>query len=381
MRSHSEPRFTQIGIPLSFFSAKTRSYLRYKGIPFDERGPTLLEFAFTLERRTQAAALPVLLTPAGEWLQDTSVIIDTLEQRFPEPAVLPATPVLRFAAFVLELWADELWVPLAMHTRWSHPENIPFFVEDATAHLLPGLPRALRRAIARRVAGRMQSYMPAVGVAPQYHAVLDRFLQIQLDGLEAHFARHAFLLGERPSLADFSLAGALCAHLGRDPWSKRELVAPRARLSDWVERMNAPAPPYGDFLADDAPPPTLAAALRSAFDEQLPYLRACCEAVRASPVLPADALRAPRSFGPVDYPLAGGTHRRLAGSYPVWMVQRLMGMFAAMDTDAQRCVRDWLTGMGGDGLLALDPPPVRRVGLCAAHIGADAALAGSGRGS
>ncbi|MFM7274319.1 MAG: glutathione S-transferase N-terminal domain-containing protein, partial [Gammaproteobacteria bacterium] len=70
--------FLQIGIPLSYFSAKTRSYLLHKGIPFEERGPTLTEFAFTLQRHTGTRALPVLRTPEGAWLQDTSVSMITL---------------------------------------------------------------------------------------------------------------------------------------------------------------------------------------------------------------------------------------------------------------------------------------------------------------
>ena len=50
------------------------------------------------------------------------------------------------------------------------------------------------------------------------------------------------------------------------------------------------------------------------------------------------------------------------------MVQRRLAVFAAMEPDAQQRLRVRLAGMGGEAILALDPPPVRRVGLCAAHV-------------
>lgn len=124
--------YTQIGVQLSLYSGKTRAYLLHKRIPFVERASNPWEFFVTLPRRTHAAAVPVVITPEGEWLQDSSHIIDTLERRFPERPVLPATPVLRFAAYLFELWGDEFWLPLAMHTRWSHAdESTPLFVHDA----------------------------------------------------------------------------------------------------------------------------------------------------------------------------------------------------------------------------------------------------------
>lgn len=362
--------YLQIGIPLSYFSAKTRSYLLHKGIPFTERGPTLTEFAFTLQRHTGTRALPVLVTPRGEWLQDTSVIIDTLEQRFPERPALPATPVQRFVALLLELWVDELWVPLAMHTRWSHPENVPFFVEDAARHMLPGLPLWFRRAAGRNVARKMQSYLDAVGVAPSQHAVMDRFLERQLDAFDAHFQSHRFLLGDHPCLADFSLAGPLWAHIGRDPWPKRELIDPRPALAQWIARTMDPASATGELLAGDEVPQTLQVALASVFHDLVPWLRACCAQLRASPVLPSGAMRARRIFEPVDYPLGEGTHRRSVTSYSVWMLRRLLGEFRGWEPAAQQRVREWLRERDGEAILALDPPPARRVGLAAAHVAA-----------
>ena len=49
-------QYTQIGVELSLYSGKTRSYLRHKRIPFVERATNPWEFFFTVPRRTQRAA-------------------------------------------------------------------------------------------------------------------------------------------------------------------------------------------------------------------------------------------------------------------------------------------------------------------------------------
>jgi glutathione S-transferase len=362
--------YTQIGVHLSLYSGKTRSYLLHKRIPFVERGSNVWEFFYTFRRRNNAAAIPVIITPDGEYLQDTSVIIDALEQRFPQRSVLPATPILRFAAYLFELWGDEFWLPLAMHTRWTHEENVPFFVGDAGDGLLPGFPRWLKTLIGNKHARLMQSHAANLGVTPEFAPVLDRFLQIQLDALDRHFAHHRFLLGGRPSLGDYGLIAPLYAHIGRDPWSKRELIAPRVHLRAWIERMFQPESSVGgEFWREDRVPDTLMPALRSIFDEMVPFLAACAAEVRKTPVLPADTRRAPRFLGPIGYPMAGGTHRRPGMSYPVWMAQRMLEGLRAMPTADQQAVRDWLASVGGEGVLQLEVPRVVRVGLAAARIG------------
>ena len=58
-----------------------------------------------------------------------------------------------------------------------------------------------------------------------------------LGQLDAHFARHAFLLGGRPTLGDFGLMGPLYAHISRDPYPGRLLRAKAPHVVQWLERM------------------------------------------------------------------------------------------------------------------------------------------------
>lgn len=356
--------FTLYGWELSYFSAKARCYLRYKRVPFVEKPVDLPTLTLRIPEKTGAVVMPVVVTPEGEWIQDTSVIIDRLEERFPARAVVPATPVRRFVSYVLEAWGDEWWIPFAMHTRWSHPENAVLFEREAGAGLLPWAPAFVQRRVARIPMQSMRRHLPGLGVEPAQLPVLDAWLEGMLDLLDTHFAALPFLLGHRPSLGDFALVGPLYAHLGRDPWSKRALIAPRRHLRAWIDRMLAlPNGGDGDWLAGDAIPETLVPVLRAVFREFTPLLAETSRAVRAAlPSLPPGKAL-PRGLGPVAYPVGAGTHRRAALPYVLWMVQRSLDVFGWMDGGEQAAVRSALSGLGGTPWLELDIPRLRRVGL------------------
>ena len=366
--SKASETYTQIGVELSLYSGKTRSYLLHKGIPFVERGTNPWELFVTVPRRTGGSAVPVVITPKGEWLLDSSVILDELETRFPQAPILPNTPVLRFASYLFELWGDEFWIPMAMHTRWSHPENEALFIRDAGDGLLVGMPRWLKNLMGRNHARLMRNVTAHLGINPEQRPLLDRFMQIQLDALDAHFAQHPFLFGGRPSLADFGLIAPLYAHLGRDPWSKRVLIDPRPHLQAWIKRMYDPASAKGDFFTDDCVPETLLPALRSIFDEMIPMLAACAAELRKTPILAADSRKAVRFLPEITYPMAGGNFTRQGLSYPVWMAQRMLDAFRQMSEQDADTVRAWLQSVGGEGVLELDLPQVRRIGLAAGRV-------------
>jgi glutathione S-transferase len=261
-----------LGWELSYFSGKVRSYLRFKEVPFVERPIDFIGFRFRAPRATGAAAIPIVITPEGTWLQDSSAILDALEVRFPERGIVPGTPVQRFVAYLLELWGDEFWIPAGMHTRWSHAENYPLFEREVGGHLLPWLPRALQDRAAAHAAGMMRGHLPGVGIVPAQVPTLDAWIAQTLDQLEAHFAVHPYLLGGRPTLADFGLIAPLYGHLGRDPWPKRELIAKRPHVRAYIERMARPAQADGELEADDAIPETLVPIVSAALRELLPFV-------------------------------------------------------------------------------------------------------------
>lgn len=367
----NRPMHTMIGAEFSYYSGKTRSYLLHKGIPFTEKAATAWTYLVEMPRRVGAPVVPVVHTPQGEWLQDTSVIMDILEARFPENPALPDSPVLRIASYLFELWGDEFLLPLAMHTRWNRPEHFDWYAQDAGSVLMPGWPGFAQRFMGRKIAASMDGLRTTLGFDETMEPVLDAFAEVQLDGLDAHFAEHSFLFGNRPSYGDYGLIGPLYAHIGRDPLSKRDLIDTRPNLAAWIPRMFQPATSHGGaFQSSYSVPDTLNPALRSIFDEMLPFIQACADEVRKTPILEASNKKPPRFLASVCYPMAGSEHHRAAVPYTVWQAQRLLKVFAGFSAEDQLEIRTWLKSVGGEGLLALDLPPMRRVVLGAAHVAA-----------
>lgn len=231
-----KPPYTLYGWHLSYFTGKVRCYLLHKSIAFTDQPVNMFTLLSTIKRQTGAVVMPVLRTPKGAWVQDSSVIIDQLEAAHPQRPVIPTSPVPRFAAYLLEAWCDEWWVPIAMHTRWTYPENYALFEREAGRHLLPGFPPLQRRAVAY-IAANLRAKLHTVGVRPEQFATMDRWTTDMLDLLDAHFAQQPYLLGAQPTLADFSLAGPMVAHLGRDPgrraswWRHAATCAPGSSAS------------------------------------------------------------------------------------------------------------------------------------------------------
>lgn len=352
------------GWHLSFFSGKTRAYLRYKGVPFVDQAVDAYHLLWRIPRETGATVMPVVVTPEGEWLQDSKHIVDRLEPRFPQAPVLPSTPRQRIAAQLLEAWADEAWIPTAMHYRWSYPENYPLFEADAGSALLPWAPAFLQRRIAAYIASRLRNYLPGVGVVPGQFTLLERWTEALLDALERHFAVQPFLFGTCPSIADFALLGPLYGHLSRDPAPRRLLVQPRPQVQGWVERMNATRAGAGEFLPGDAIPATLQPLFDAVFREFQPMVLAIRDETRkAIAALAPDRTRLPRALGLIEFPMGEGRFRRAAMPYTLWMMQRIADGYAELGAASRASVDAWLREQGGEGLLQLGLPRLRRVGL------------------
>ena len=83
------PGYVMYGAEFSLYSGKLRSYLRKKGIEFTEIQPWVMTYKRFIVPRTGVRYIPVLQTPEDDVWQDTTVIIDHMEERFPQPPVYP----------------------------------------------------------------------------------------------------------------------------------------------------------------------------------------------------------------------------------------------------------------------------------------------------
>lgn len=359
--------YTLYGWHLSYFTGKALCYLRYKQVDHVLKAVNLFTLTRTIKRKTGAAVMPVLKTPSGEWIQDTSEIIDYIESLHHKNPVTHNTPVQEFASMLLEAWGDEWWVPIAMHTRWNYPENFALFEHDAGKALLPWAPRFLQNKAAQRPAKMLRGMLPFVGIVPEQYSTMNEWTVHMLDALNRHFEKFPFLLGARPSLGDFGLVGTMYGHLGRDPWPKRELIEPRTHLNAWLERMKNPAPHSSHaLLENDEIPASLNPVFKSIFDEFIPMVARVGELATQYAQQNGLNQRLPRRIGEVTTTMGGKPFKRGALPYMIWMMQRALDCYAHMADSDKHDVRTWLKQHNAEHILNLNLPRVERRALTVA---------------
>ncbi|MBK7153483.1 MAG: glutathione S-transferase family protein [Sandaracinaceae bacterium] len=350
--------FLHYAWPVSPYSAKTRAYLTFKRIPFVEVAPSAITLFGDIRKAVGAAVMPTVVTPEGQWMQDSTEIIDALETRFPRAPVTPETPKQRIAALLLELHADE-WLPsVALHYRWNRHENRDFALREFGRCAFPRLPAALQTLAVRPVANKMAGYRAVVGVTHDTIPGVERFTEQLIAQLEAHFRAHPFLFGTRPSIADFALYGPLWAHLYRDPASTY-LFRDAPHVVLWFERLMSPLGRDGAFLADDVVPPTLEPVLATFFAEQMPFVMALMDAIDTWCAAHPGATRVPRSLGDHPFVIGGAAGKRRLLTYTQWMAQRPMGAYAALSPEQHSEVDEWLRRLGGEDAVRALGRPVR----------------------
>jgi len=342
--------FRLYGSELSYFTAKVRPALRYKRVPFVEILATPAAFRDVIVARTGLSFIPVVVTPEDETWQDTSDILDRLEERFPDPPLVPSTPVQRVVAYLFELYADEFLVLPAMHYRWSFAESQAKARADFAA--TSGDPET-----ARKFADRMGGAIGFLGVLPETIPAIEAHTADLLGLLSDHFAEYPYVLGDRPSLAEMGLIGPLYAHLYLDAVPGRLLRETAPLVCHWIERVNHPDPDArGEWLLDDELAPTLRPLLELIGADAVPLI---LDTVRDFEQW-ADAHRGkgeqpPRATGMHATHLRGIELQRYTNAYSLWMVQRVQDVYAALSGAEQSAVNAALRGTGCEALFAYAP--------------------------
>ncbi|MDX2165480.1 MAG: glutathione S-transferase family protein [Deltaproteobacteria bacterium] len=338
------------GSDVSYFTAKVRPALRYKRVPYVELLATPEAYRDVIIPRTGLAFIPVVVTDRDETLQDTSAILDALEERFPQPPLYPSDPVLRVIAYLVELYADEFLVLPALHYRWSFARSVAKARADFAA-------TNGDVAMANQFADRISGSIGFVGVAPASIPAIEAHTADLLARLSRHFAQHPYLLGGRPSLADHALMGPLYAHLYLDAVPGDLLREQAPAVCHWIQRTNCPDP---DARGEWAPYAELAPTLRPLLEligqDAVPVL---CDTVREvetwAATRPAGTVEPPRIVGGHATHLRGVEFNRYTSPYTLWMVQRPLDAYRALSAADRATVDAALAGSGCEKLLSLQP--------------------------
>jgi glutathione S-transferase len=243
------------GNELSPYSVKVRSYLRYKEIPhvwIVRDATNQEEFA----RHAKLPLIPLLLFPDGTSLQDSTPIIEQLETRYPEPSIHPSDPALAFLSALLEEYGDEWGNKPMFHYRWFYDADAASASDRLARSMQPGIDGEPLEQLRAAVRGRMVPRLSFVGSSTATKSQIEGSFLRQLDLLEEHLARRAFVFGGRPAFGDFGLFAQLY-ELSIDPTPGAIMRRGYPRVLGWIDRMLA-ARAEGAFESWTALAPTLA---------------------------------------------------------------------------------------------------------------------------
>jgi len=248
-----------IGAEMSPYSVKVRSYFRYKAIPHQwilRSAASQAEY----EKHAKMPIIPLVVTPEGTGIQDSTPIIDRIEKLHPEPSIHPDDPVARFVSALIEEFGDEWGNKWMFHYRWTREVDQTCSAGRIARMHSPKASEEEHLAFAGRVRSRMADRIWFVGSNAQTAPQIESGFRDMLGLLDRHLSTRPYLFGARPAFGDFGLWGQ-CYELWTDPTAGALIEGNAPQVLDWVHRMLWPRA-EGAFEAWPTLEPTLAPILK-----------------------------------------------------------------------------------------------------------------------
>ncbi len=364
--------YTLWGTPHSLYTGKIRSYLIKKQVPFREIFPPHPRFRAEITPALRLKVAPVIETPDGRILQDTTDMIEYLEAAIPEPPMVPRTPLQRAVAWLLGAFGSEGMLPVAMSYRWTYrAEQEHFLRAEFGRGVHAGPDRAARLAAGLKLMNYFNDFLPRLGVTSDTLPAVETAYLDLLDALDIHFQHHPYLLGGRPSIADCGLMAPLYGHLARDPVPATLMKEKAPNVYRWSERMNLASTGDGEFPdypetwpEDDSIPETLEPILRLVFQDWGPDLVAQAASynawVAANPDLPAghlvssDGVRTVHpTLGSIEYTMRGCTIRRFSAPHSLWHFEKASALARSLTGEAAQRFAALMERTGGEATMSI----------------------------
>lgn len=330
------------GVPGSPYTRKMLAYLRFRHIRYE----VLLDDEV---RRLGLPApkvnlLPTFYLPNSEGeleaVVDSTPLIRRFEQTFDARRTIPREPALAFLNFLIEDYADE-WLTKAMfHYRWYYDADI-----DKAARLLPrwnGI-QASEQSLQRQgkvFADRQVARLHVVGsnnvTAPVIEDSYKRFLPVMDQLIE----RQKFVLGSRPSSADFAIYAQMTQLAKFDPTPAAICLSLAPRVSAWTD------------LVDDLSGQTVDADWVSVDGAQAALAPLLAEIGRFyTPVMLANATALQEGRDHFETSVDGRPWQQPTFAYQGKCVHRLRQEYAALPEPARAIVQGIIAGSGCEPLL------------------------------
>jgi len=342
-----EARLTQplrlLGAPGSPYTRKMIALLRYRRIPHAILWGSHRQPPEGLPP-PKVKLLPTVYFPLAdgtlEPAVDSTPIIRRLEAEHGGREAIPADPVLSFLNHLIEDYADE-WLTKAMfHYRWAFAEDAANAAPLLVFWTAPTMHAETAAQTADTFADRQISRLHMVGSNDTTGETIERSYRRFLAVLDALISGRGYVLGARPSSADFAIHGQLAQLAVIEPTSAAiaAQIAPRVRAwIDRVEDLSGVEPDTADWFSRDE-----ITALRPLLSEigrvYAPFLIANAKAMMTGAEL-------------VQTEIDGRAWMQPVFPYQAKCLQWVREAFAALGEDDQATVRTLLDRTGCEELL------------------------------
>lgn len=310
------------GLDLSYFTGKLEAYLRCKQIAYELVEMDTADFK-RCGKATGVAQMPQVEWEHGQWLSDTTLIIDFLEIHHPETSIMPTSPAMKFVAQLLEDFGDEwLWRP-ALYYRWAHAADARLMSHRLAKGMMRDvpLPFFMRRWV---ILNRQRfQFLWRDGIRPGTAKRVEAHYLETLDALEAVLKKTPFILGQRPTLADFGLYGSMFRHFFCDPTPAMIMRLRAPAVHEWVARLwNTKLDNFNHVAFETEIPNELQPLIKLVCGEFIPYMQANEHAVV-------------NKYKQFEFKSGDSTLKLPAQRYRAWRYQRLRNRYQLLDKQTQ----------------------------------------------
>lgn len=338
---NTSTKYTVYKSDISYFSGKLEAYLRYKGIDYTAVDCTHSTLEY-IGKHTGTMKMPAIESDDGQWLYDTTPMLQWFETQHTEYPINPTDPALAFVSLLIEDYADEwLWRP-AMWWRW-----MPRMSSWAVGHNIASafLSRLFARPVGWYFASRQrQEWLWGDGMTKQNSANVKDMLFREFEFLEAQLENSPYVLGSHPSAADFGYFASMFRHFGNDVESAEVMRRHAPNTYEWLARLW------------NARPNKLAPEQQWSWPEGF-HWNALLERVCRDylPYLHQNAMAYQNGDKRFDYQGNSFIFKRSATThYRVWCREQLQHQFKALPDEAKQRVARLLASHGGVDSLFLD---------------------------
>ena len=224
-----------IGAEMSPYSVKVRSYFRYKAIPHQwvlRSTESQAEF----DKYARMPIIPLVVTPEGTGIQDSTPIIEAMEKLYVVPSIHPDDPVTGFVSALIEEFGDEWGNKWMFHYRWARDVDQISSAGRLARMRAPNASEQEHEVLAGKIRTRMVDRVWFVGSNPVTAPQIEASFLDMLALLERHLSTRPYLFGGRPAFGDFGLWGQIY-EMWTDPTAGALIGGGAPHVLDWVHRM------------------------------------------------------------------------------------------------------------------------------------------------